>query len=105
MDRLDSLQAECKEKRDFVNKRPFIQRLLLAYAPTTRLGWLYRLLFYMFAGATLLTLSSYKASDFSKPAFQKNTGYELIGVAALFMLPMIFIRQLAIIADRQETLQ
>ena len=103
MNPLDNLPSECKEKQEFVSKRPFIQRLLLAYAPTTRLGWLYRLLFYIFTGATLITLSSYKTDDFRKPAFQENTRHELIGTAVLFMLPMISVRWLAIMADRQET--
>ncbi len=80
-------------------ERNFLQRLFLAYWPKTISGWLLHTLFYMFLGGILLSLALDLA--YLDPETGQQTFFVTFGALVLFLLPMLFVRLLAIRVERR----
>jgi len=99
----EQLTEEREKKEEEVEEKNLLQRLFLAYWPSSVAGWVWHTLFYMFLSITVLILLTAFGIDPETNQFSIETLQEdIIMVLVLLVLPMLFIRWLAIRTDRKE---
>ena len=99
----ETLAEEEEEEPTKVGERSLLERLLLIYLPHNLTGWALHILFYMFLGMTLLAIPALA------PGFDPDIGQytidqllaDSIVIIVVLILPTLFIRWLAVRADRK----